>query len=178
VLTFPRVREEHLETILRWRSSPAVNAAMFTHVTYDLDAQRRWFAAASTDPTRRHWLIAWHGRPVGVMNLADLNWIDRRSSVGYYIGEPEYRGLGAVVLPYFYNHVFGRLKLNKIFGEVLASNTAMLKIHRLHGYREVGRYTEHVCRDGVLEDVVLVELLAETWLAQRRYRRLVADFEE
>lgn len=164
--------------IMRWRSTPAVNAACFTQLTYDMDAQRRWFAATSNDPTRRYWLIAYHGRPVGLVNLAQISWADRRSSAGYYIGNQDYRGLGAIVLPYLYNYVFGRLKLNKLFGEALASNTAILAIHRLHGYREVGRYTEHVCRGGVFEDVVLVELLAEVWLAQRRYRGAVAEFEE
>lgn len=178
MLSFPKVREEHLEMIMRWRSSPEVNATSLTHVTFDMDAQRRWFAAVSSDPTRCYWLIMYHGRPVGVVNLAQLSGVDRRSSAGYYIGEPDYRGLGAIVPAYLYNYMFGRLKLHKMFGEVLASNSSVLAIHRLHGYREVGRYKDHVCRGGVFEDVVLVELLAETWLAQRRYQRLVAEFEE
>jgi UDP-4-amino-4,6-dideoxy-N-acetyl-beta-L-altrosamine N-acetyltransferase len=177
VLSFPRVREEHLELILRWRSSPAVNAASLTSVTYDMDAQRRWFAAVSNDPTRRYWLIAYHGRPIGVVNLVQLSLVDRHSSAGFYIGEPSYRSLGGMVLPYLYNYMFGELKLHKMFGEVVASNTVVLEMHRRHGYREVGRYRDHLCRDGVFEDVVLVELLAETWLAQPRYRGMVAEFE-
>lgn len=177
MLTFPKVREEHLEIIMRWRSSPAVNAASLTSVIYDMEAQRRWFAAMSQDPTRRYWLIAYHGRPIGVVNLVQLSLADRHSSAGFYIGDQDYRGLGGMILPYLYNHMFGELKLHKMFGEVVASSTVVLEMHRRHGCREVGRYKDHVRRDGVFEDVVLVELLAETWLAQRRYRGLVAEFE-
>lgn len=178
MLTFPRLRERDLELVMRWRVRPEINAASLTHVTYDMDAQRRWFAAVSQDATRRYWVTAYQGRPIGLVNLAQLSWEDRRSSAGYYIGEPDYRQLGALVPAYLYNYAFGRLKLHKMFGEVIASNTNVLQIHRLHGYREVGRYKDHVVRDGRFDDVVLVELLAETWLAQRRYQRLCAEFEE
>ena len=178
MLTFPKVREEHLELIMGWRSKSEVNAGMFTHVTYDMDAQRKWFRTVSTDPACRYWLISYGDRPIGVISLEQISWTYRRCSASYYVGEAEYRQLGGIVPLYLYNYVFGRLKLHKMFGEVLASNETVLRIHRMHGYREVGRYKDHVCRAGQFEDVVLVELLAETWFAQGRYRHFVAEFEE
>lgn len=162
---------------MRWRTQPEITSVMLTDIDPDLEKQKKWFARVQADPTVRYWMILWNERPVGVINLADISQQHRRCSAGYYIGELDYRQLGAVIPPYLYNHVFRDLKLNKIFGEVVAANTAVLRMHRMHGYREVGTYRQHVVKNGQLLDIVAVELLAETWLAQPRYDRYVAEFE-
>lgn len=176
MLTFTRLQEDALVQVLEWRRQPEVTAAMLTDVDHDLEKHRQWFARISGDPTCRYWLIRWHGRPIGVLNLAELSQQHRRCNAGYYIGDLSFRQLGAVIPPYLYNHVFKDLGLNKIFGEVLVTNDAVRRIHSMHGYREVGTYRQHVVRRGELVDVVAVELLAETWLALPKYRRYVADF--
>ena len=177
MLRFARLREEWLELILRWRRQPEITSVMLTDVAGDLDSQQRWFSRIQSKPSVRYWMILWNERPIGVINLADINAHHRRTTAGYYIGELDYRQLGAVVPPYLYNYVFRQLKLNKIFGEVVSTNTAVLRMHRAHGYREAGILLQHVVKNGVPLDIVLVELLAETWLAQPKYARYVAEFE-
>lgn len=150
---------------------------MLTDVDADMDKQRKWFQRISADPTSRYWMIQWHSRPVGVINLAEISLQHKRCNAGYYIGDLDFRQLGAIIPPYLYNHVFRDLGLNKIYGEVVASNAGVLRMHRMHGYREVGTYQKHVIKNGQFIDIVAVELLAETWLAQPKYRRYVAEFE-
>jgi hypothetical protein len=150
---------------------------MLTDVVGDLESQRRWFSLIQSDPSVRYWMILWNERPIGVINLADINFFHRRTTAGYYIGELDYRQLGAVVPPYLYNYVFQQMKLGKIFGEVVSTNTAVLRMHRSHGYREVGTLLRHVIKHGSALDIVLVELMAETWLSQPKYARYVAEFE-
>jgi UDP-4-amino-4,6-dideoxy-N-acetyl-beta-L-altrosamine N-acetyltransferase len=156
---------------------PAVTSVMITDVDPDMAKQRQWFARVSKDPTVRYWMIMFGDAPIGVMNLAEINQHHRRCSAGYYIGNLDFKQLGAVIPPYLYNHVFIDLRLNKIYGEVVASNTAVLRMHALHGYRQVGTYRKHVVKNGEFLDIVAIELLAETWLAQPKYRRYVATFE-
>ena len=177
VLRFARLREEHLELVLTWRTRPDIASMMISDVAPDMELQRRWLERISSDPTSRHWMIMWGDRPVGVINLAAIDHRHRRCSAGYYIGDLDFRPLGAVIPPYLYNHVFRDLGLNKIYGEVVASNTAALRLHAMHGYRQVGTLRQHIWKNGSFLDMVMVELLAETWLAQQRYRRYVAEFE-
>lgn len=151
---------------------------MLTDVDLDIAKQRRWFERVSADSTVRYWMIVWNDRPIGVINLAEVSEQHRRCSAGYYIGDQNFRQLGAVIPPYLYNHVFRDLGLNKIYGEVVASNAAVLRMHAMHGYREVGTYRQHVVKNGEFLDIVLIELMAETWLAQPKYRRYVAEFED
>lgn len=177
VLRFARLREEDLETVLRWRTRPDIAATMITDIEPDMVEQRRWFARISLDPTVRYWLIRWSGRPVGVVNLAAIDEGHRRCSAGYYVGERDLIQLGALIPPYVYNHVFRDLRMNKIYGEVMATNAAALRMHALHGYRQVGTLRQHVMKRGQFVDMILIELLAEDWLAQERFARYVAVFE-
>lgn len=177
MLRFAKVREEDLELILQWRRQPGVTSVMITDVELDMDKQRRWLERISSDPSVRYWMIKLDEMPLGVINLADINRQHRRCSAGYYIGDLNYKQLGAVIPPYLYNYVFRQLRLNKIYGEVVTSNAAVLRMHAMHGYRVVGTYKQHVMKHGEFLDLVAIELLAETWLAQPKYARYVAEFE-
>lgn len=150
---------------------------MLTDVELDMEKQRKWFARISTDPTVRYWIIRWHDIPIGVLNLVEISLENRRCNGGFYLGDLNYKQLGAMIPPYLYNYIFRELKLNKIFSEVVASNTAALRMNRMHGWRDVGTYRQHVVKNGQLVDIVAIELLAETWLAQPKYARYVAGFE-
>lgn len=177
VLRFAKLREADLELVLAWRTRPDIASMMITDVVPDMEKQRRWLERISSDPTVRHWMILWNERPIGVINLAAIDHQHKRCSAGYYIGDLDLRQLGAVIPPYLYNHVFRDLGFNKIYGEVVASNAAVLRMHAMHGFRQVGTLRQHILKKGAFLDVVVVELLAETWLAQSRYRRYVAEFE-
>ena len=176
-LRFAKIRHEDLELILRWRTRPDIAQFMVTDVEPDMEQQRRWLERIGSDPTARHWTIRWHDRPIGVINLAEIDLRHMRCSAGYYIGDLDLRQLGAIVPPYLYNHVFRDLGLNKIYGEVIASNSAALRMHALHGWRQVGTLREHILKHGRFVDMVVIELLASDWLAQPRYRGHLAEFE-
>lgn len=177
VLRFAKLREEHLELVLAWRTRPDIASVMITDVEPDMDKQRRWFERVSSDPTVRYWTILWNERPIGVINLAAIDHRHKRCSAGYYVGDLDLRQFGAVIPAYLYNHVFRDLGFHKIYGEVVASNAAALRMHAMHGYRQVGTLREHILKSGKFLDMVIVELLAEDWLAQPKYRRYVAEFE-
>ena len=174
---FARLRREDMRKVLEWRTQPTVSAAMVTDVVPDYDKQLAWFDRISCDPTCRYWTILHRGQPIGVINLAEISDSHRRCNAGYYVGDLRFKQLGGMVPPYLYNHVFRRLGLNKIFGEVLATNEGILRLHDAHGYRRVGVYKDHILKGGRFIDIVAIELLAESWLGMRQYERYVAEFE-
>ncbi|MBF0594170.1 MAG: UDP-4-amino-4,6-dideoxy-N-acetyl-beta-L-altrosamine N-acetyltransferase [Candidatus Omnitrophica bacterium] len=175
MISFVDLQQEHLELVMGWRLKPEVSQFMFTDIECDLEKQRQWFARIVRDRTCRYWVVRFQGLPIGVVNLAGIDPVHRRCTAGYYIGESAYRNIGAMIPPYVYNHVFRDMGFRKIYGEVIAGNGNVLKMHALHGFREVGVYHEHVYKDGRFHDVVLIELLAEDWLKQKRYQGYVAS---
>ena len=172
-----KLREEHLQIVLDWRVKPEVAQFMLTQVEYNLDKQKAWFKKISIDNSVAYWIIEYQGKPIGLINLADIDRSAKKCSAGYYIGEMGYRQLSAFVLPYFYNFVFKVLKFNKIYGEVVDGNDSILKIHLMQGYRLVGTLKDHHYKDDRYFDVHVVELMSDAWLKQKRYQRYDVDFE-
>lgn len=177
MIRFARLEEKHLEMVMRWRVKPEVAQFMFTNIEYDLDKQRCWFHKISGDESYRYWIVLNRDIPIGLVNLASIDRVNRRCTAGYYIGEREYRSLGALIPPFLYNYVFKVMNFRKIYGEVIAENDKILKLHALHGYRQVGVCRDHIFKDGHFHDVVFIELLAEVWLKQKRYQNDITQFE-
>ncbi len=163
--------------VLGWRVQPEVSKYLLTDVEYDLEKQHHWFDQISKDNTYHYWVIVYQNIPIGLLNLAAIDRKNHRCSVGYYIGELQYRQLGAMILPYLYNYVFQEMKFRKIYGEFIAENKNIIKIHQRHGHRQVGIYRDHIFKNDQFHDVILSELLSEVWLAQKRYQRYIAIFE-
>jgi len=177
MIRFVKLEEEHLELVMGWRAKPEVAQHMFTNIDQDIEKQRRWFNKINKDDAYQYWIVLYNNIPIGLVNLAAIDRTNRRCTAGYYIGELKYRSLGALIPPYLYNYVFKEMGFKKIYGEVIAENATILKIHALQGYRQVGVCKEHVLKDGNFHDVVLIELLAESWLEQKRYQRDTASFD-
>lgn len=177
MIHFVKLKEEHLEMVLQWRIKTEVAQFMFTKVENDIENQRQWFKRISADPRYRYWVIYCGAMPIGVVNLAAIDLHHRHCTAGYYIGDLAYLSLGMIIPAYLYNHVFKVMGFRKIYGEVVSHNEKILKIHAMHGYRQVGVCRGHVCKDGQYHDVVLVELLSEAWLSQKKYQRYNVEFE-
>jgi UDP-4-amino-4,6-dideoxy-N-acetyl-beta-L-altrosamine N-acetyltransferase len=179
LLKFANLTEADLELVLRWRVSPDVTRFMTTDIEYNLENQKLWFTKIRGDESAKYWKIMLDEKPIGVINLVDIDHIHRRCSVGYYIGDLACRSIGFMIPPYIYNYAFYNLGMHKIYGEVLDGNDNLLKMHKLHGWREVGIFKDHVFKYGKFSDVYIVELLSESWKRLLpRFGRFVGDFEE
>ena len=107
--------------VLTWRNAPEVAAFMYTdHPIYEAE-HARWLEGALTRQDRCYWTIEMDGAPVGLANIADIDLAARRCAWAYYLADPATRGrgVGALVEYAVIQHVFGALKLNKLWCEVL-----------------------------------------------------------
>jgi UDP-4-amino-4,6-dideoxy-N-acetyl-beta-L-altrosamine N-acetyltransferase len=178
MLKFTRLQEKHLEIVLSWRIKPEINRFMLTDVENDIEKQKIWFKNISKDQRCKYWIISYNNTVIGLINLLDIDHINKRCNIGYYIGEETYKVFAGMILPYIYNYVFYEMGFNKIYGEVIENNKAIMKIHMLHGYREVGTYENHLFRDGQFQDVIIVELMKERWDSlQKKYKNCRIEFE-
>jgi UDP-4-amino-4,6-dideoxy-N-acetyl-beta-L-altrosamine N-acetyltransferase len=178
-MEFIKLREEHLEQVLKWRVSEQVTTYMYTDIEPNLDNQRKWFEKISRDEHSQYWVISSRNQGIGLVSLNDISWNHRRTSWAYYIGDSNYNMLGAMIAPYLYNYAFLELKLNKLQGEVMEGNINVRNIHLKHGCREVGVLKEHIYKNGKFHDVYIYEMLAANWKDQlHKYRKFQARFED
>jgi hypothetical protein len=177
MLTFSKIREEHLESILKWRTSPDVSRYMFTDIEYDIENQKKWFQKIQMDDASKYWMISYEDAHIGVINLNDIDPVNKHCTWGYYIGEAAYRTIGGLIPPYLYNYVFHEMKFHKIIAMVMEGNNTMMKLHAMHGYQLVGKYERHVYKYDKYHDVFIFELHHKIWKDMRKYKNFIVEFE-
>lgn len=178
MVEFIRLREEHLEQVLKWRTKENITKYMNTDIKYDLEQQYKWFWQVDESETEKYWVISIKDGLVGLIYVTDIDFINKRTSWGYYIGEEKYQMYGAIIPLYLYYYVFEELQLHKITAEVMRENENVVKLNKMHGCREVGTYYDHVYKNGRFHDVVLMELLKEDWQENKRNFKYKANFEQ
>ena len=179
MLKFLKVREKYLELILKWRARADVTHYMITDIKYDVTQQREWFRNVSVDDSCKYWIISYQSTLIGLIYLTDIDYNNKHCKWGYYIGEPNYRGIGSIIPPYLYNYVFSDMKFNKIIAEVMEGNNSVIRLHQLHGYRFVGAYKQHIFKYDKYHDLFVYELLNRSWHSlQNKYGNYVVSFEK
>jgi UDP-4-amino-4,6-dideoxy-N-acetyl-beta-L-altrosamine N-acetyltransferase len=168
-VTLRPLTEDDRDRVLAWRNSPDVAAYMYTDDPIPPDAHARWLTAALDDPRRVYWIIQMNGAPVGLANLADIDQRNSRCAWAYYLADPAVRGksIGAVVEVMVLDIVFGEMGLNKLWCEVLASNSAVWRLHQKFGFRQEALLRDHVRKGGEAHDVVGLGLFADEWAQVR-----------
>jgi UDP-4-amino-4,6-dideoxy-N-acetyl-beta-L-altrosamine N-acetyltransferase len=174
MLKYISLKEEHAKLVFTWRLMPHVTKFMLSDIDEDLEKHKKWVKSIINNKNCQYWLILFEDQYIGLVDLSEIDYINKRCTVGYYIGEKEFVGLGALFLPPVYDYVFNKLRLNKIYGEVLEGNDKILGIHKYHAWRNVGVYKNHVIKSGKYFDVNLVELLSTDW---KNYRKRKANKE-
>lgn len=176
---FIKLREEHLQMVLSWRTKEDVTRYMVTDIEYNLNNQKKWFNKVTSNPNEKYWIIQYNKNPIGLISLNEIDYKNKHTRWGYYIGEGEYRIYGGIIPHYLYNYVFGTLGLMKINAEVLEGNDNVIKLNLLHGYREVGVLKKHIFKNDKFYDLYLLELTKEDWENTiKKHEKYKADFEE
>ena len=161
------------DNLFAWRNLPDIRRWMYTDHEIVREEHDRWFAAASKDPSRKYWIVELDGRPVGLANLADIVPAHRKATWAYYLADAAVRGrgIGAYVEFLVIEHVFSKLKLGKLWCEVLVDNKGVIKLHETFGFQREALFRQHVVKGGEPQDVVGLGLLAADWTAIREETR-------
>ncbi|MFD1736767.1 UDP-4-amino-4,6-dideoxy-N-acetyl-beta-L-altrosamine N-acetyltransferase [Bacillus salitolerans] len=178
-MDFIRLSEEHLELVLRWRTSKHVTKYMYTDIEFNMENQNKWYSKVNDDPSQKYWIISYNGEYIGLVSLNDFDLKNARSSWAFYIGENKYAMIAGRIGPYIYNYAFSHLKLNKLYGEVLEENKSVRKMHLMNGCREVGYFSNHILKHNKYHNVYLYEMMANDWnREENKYLNVVGRFED
>ncbi|MGN6648892.1 UDP-4-amino-4,6-dideoxy-N-acetyl-beta-L-altrosamine N-acetyltransferase [Trinickia sp.] len=161
------ISEADLARVLEWRNSPEVRVVMYTSREISMTEHKAWFERMAHDNSRRTWIFEADGEPMGVVNLTHIDMTTGEAHWGFYVrpGAPKGSGfrLGRLALA----EVFGQLALNRLSGEVLASNEASLRFHRKLGFEHVRVLKEHHRDESGAHDVHVFGLTRAAWERSR-----------
>lgn len=111
-----------------------------------------------------HAAVLFHGQIAGVIGLPHIDWINSKTSIGYWLGaEFEGRGIMARSCRALLNTLFKDLKMNRVEIRIAPGNRKSKAIPRKLGFEEEGtlRQAEKLYNDYV--DHIVYALLAKDW---------------
>ena len=161
-----------LELILPWRNAPAVRQAMYSHHEINLDEHRAWFQRLQQDRSRRWYLF--HddtGTAQGVVYFTEIDAEQGTAFWGFYARPEAPSGTGLQMEFEALELAFNELALHKLNCEVLASNSAVVNMHKKIGFTEEGRFREQHYDGSNRIDIVRLGLLASDWSEHRERLR-------
>ena len=129
-------------------------------------AEEAWHEQATNDPRKLTFAIETKGRKlVGIISLANIDWICRTAQLGIVIGDRKWRGkgIGGDALKLLLGYAFLTLNLHRIELRVLASNTSPIKLYKSGGFVVEGRLREAFYSSGAFVDVLVMGLLREDY---------------
>lgn len=163
IISFIPVLEEHLPLMVKWRNNQNVSGMLFDRGKFTLAKQKTWFEKTQKDKTRRQFIIVENKteKPIGAINLMNIDVHNLHCDWGYYIGETEYRMGGyAVEAEYLIlKYAFDKLKMNKVYCQTFSYNAKVISNHEKFGFKHDGILREHYKENGNYSDVVLMSIL-------------------
>ncbi|PTB18082.1 UDP-4-amino-4,6-dideoxy-N-acetyl-beta-L-altrosamine N-acetyltransferase [Trinickia symbiotica] len=161
------LREADLEQVLAWRNTPEVRAVMYTSREIDWAEHAAWFERLQRDRSRCTCVFMADGEPMGVVNFTHIDTMIGEAHWGFYVRPGAPKGIGIRLGRVALAHAFELLKLNRLIGEVLASNEASLRFHRKLGF-ELEQILGAHHRDGnTAQDVHVFSLARAAWRRDR-----------
>jgi UDP-4-amino-4,6-dideoxy-N-acetyl-beta-L-altrosamine N-acetyltransferase len=156
------------ERLRLWRSIPEVARYAFQGGPISMAAHEAWFRSIPKDS---RWIVEYDEVAIATLNLADVDPAHRTCSWSFYIADHNFRGrgIGSYCEYWMQQYAFDGLGLFKLWGEILATNGPMLRIHDAFGFRREGLFRAHVVKDGQRIDVVRVGMLADEWQRVRAH---------
>ncbi|MBZ5653918.1 MAG: UDP-4-amino-4,6-dideoxy-N-acetyl-beta-L-altrosamine N-acetyltransferase [Acidobacteriia bacterium] len=151
--------------ILEWRNLPKVADYMYTDHVISPEEHAAWFARVLKDPAYKYWIIVSEGEDVGLVNLYDIDPVNRRCYWAFYVVSPNVRGKGVGTYAEYtvLNYVFDELKFEKLCCEVLSFNQGVVEMHRRFGFVQEGLFRKHILKRDAFHDVVCLAILKEEW---------------
>lgn len=153
-----------VEAIRRWRNHPDVRRHFIHTKEITPEEHRAWWTAVSADPASTVLVYEVDGVPAGAVIFRDHDPVARTAEWGFFLDVDGLRDRGALLTAWIeleraaIRYGFDILGLAVLGGRTLASNTAVLELHRRCGFREVPqrRYTTEI--DGHAREVIWTEL--------------------
>jgi UDP-4-amino-4,6-dideoxy-N-acetyl-beta-L-altrosamine N-acetyltransferase len=134
-ITFRELSADDAEMVGTWRASHRVDENFLIHFEYDAKKQREWLESSFDRADFYHWIILNDERPIGHIQLSNIESENKISEWGFFIGDESAIGLGSQILAPFYSFCFRHLGLHRLRVQCLHTNTRVIALHQLYGYR-------------------------------------------
>ena len=157
-------------TVYKWVNDPdVISTAIQWHFPLSLEDVENWFIGVSSNPGVKVFSIRTNdGNFIGMIELNNIDWKNRKADLGIILGEKEYwgKGYGEEAMRLLVDFAFKQLNLHRLGASVLEVNDRSLGLFKKLGFKEEGRLRDAIFQDGKYHTLILLSLLRDEWSEQ------------
>lgn len=183
------IRGMDVKYFVKWMNNPGTRKYLLRRFPLTIQQEKEWVekkSQLSGHPVEIVFVIEIRGhvdgnKPIGVIGLHNINWIDRNAITSTVVGAENFRnrGYGTEAKLLLLKYAFDTLGLHKISSRAYAKNVTSRKYSEKCGYIEEAVLKEEMFRNGTFEDVVVLACFRETWLLQwEKYQKKIEEYKK
>jgi len=127
------IEKEDLDLLHKWSNDPEINYMLGGwHFPSSFQDQEKWFSNLSMrDNNQRFAIDTEELGLIGMVNIVDINWKDRRAFTGMLLGDKDMRGKGFGVdtIKTMNKYAFEELGLMRLDGSMISYNEASIGVY-------------------------------------------------
>lgn len=150
-----------------WRNQPAVRANMYTQHEISWEEHLSWWEKTKTRKDQKYFMYEVAGVPVGIAAFTSIDQKNQNSAWAFYAAPSAPKGTGSRMEFLMLEYAFGELQLKKLYCEVLAFNTPVIKLHQKFGFNVEGVFIQHHKINDEFIDIFRLGILAPAWQEHR-----------
>lgn len=131
-----------------------------------LFSQKKWLELHYNDQNTIRFVVdTKEDGPIGIISLTDIDWKNKRASIGLKLAKKENRkkGWGTDATMAIMRYVFDELGFHRLDASRLAMNQASMRILAKCGFVEEGIRREYIYKGGQYRDLVEAGILADEY---------------
>ncbi|MES1932234.1 flagellin modification protein FlmH [Salinisphaera shabanensis T35B1] len=172
------IEDSELELILGWRNAASIRQNMYTQHVIPLDEHLAWWERVRRRKDQKYFMYERNDKPLGVVAFSEINYRYANACWAFYSSPDSPRGTGSAMEFLALEFAFGDLSLHKLYCEVLAFNTPVVKLHRKFGFQIEGTFRDQYHLNGAYIDIIRLGMLRHEWDAHREvmYGKLASRY--
>ena len=159
-----------IEAIYAWDSDIEVNMLGAWVRQQSLAAVTRLWEKRITEPASdMDWFgIEYQGKLAGYIQLALIDFVERRAVVGIVVGAKDLwgKGIGGGALRLLCDYAFTVRNLDRVYAEVFTFNTRSMRLFAGVGFQREGTLRQHEYNNGVRQDLAVYGILRDEFYAR------------
>jgi RimJ/RimL family protein N-acetyltransferase len=170
-----RIERDDLPRFVEWLNDPELREHLATFYPLSQAQEQQWFESMlRLEPALHPFAIEARLRPsrkkdewthIGTIGLHNLDWKNRSTEVGLFIGRKDLwgKGYGTAALRALVGFAFAELNLHRVWLRVFETNPRARRSYEKTGFTLEGRLRQDRFHGGRYHDTLVLSLLREEW---------------
>ena len=140
---------------------------MYTRHEISEEEHLAWWSRTRQRADQLYFMYENENQPLGIVGITAIDLINGNCCWAFYSSPAAAKGTGSRMEYLALEYVFGKLNLHKLYCEVLAYNTPVIKLHQKFGFVIEGILRQHHQIDSEYIDIHRLGLLQAEWAKKR-----------